>query len=146
MAAGPGTVTFASPTSVDTTAGFSVAGTYTLSLTASDSQLSASDTMTVTVTAASTTVTDSFNGSFNWFRRSVTHNFASGAGAMTLTVRGPTSTSVTATLYAPDGTVLGRTAGAGTRTVTATGPVRGTYRLVVTGTSNSYTATVQHAA
>lgn len=71
-AAGPGTVTFASPSSVDTTAGFSAAGTYMLSLTASDSQLSASDTMT------------------------------------------------------------------------ATGPVRGTYRLVVTGTSGSYTATVQH--
>lgn len=65
---------------------------------------------------------------------------------MTLTVRGPTSVSVTATLYAPDGTVLGRTSGAGTRSVNATGPVRGTYRLVVTGTSNSYTATVQHAA
>jgi hypothetical protein len=143
-AAGPGTVTFASPGSVDTTAGFSVAGTYTLSLTASDTQLSASDTMTVTVTDPNAAVTDNFSGSFSYFRRSVTHSFASGAGAMSVTVRGPSNVTVTATLQAPDGTVLGRTSGTGTRTMTASGPVRGTYRLVVSGTSGSYTASVTH--
>ena len=143
-AAGPGTVTFASPGSVDTTAGFSVAGTYTLSLTASDTQLSASDTMTVTVTDPNAAVTDNFSGSFNWYRRSVTHSFASGAGAMSVTVRGPSSVTVTATLQAPDGTVLGRTSGTGTRTISATGPVRGTYRLVVSGPNGSYTASVTH--
>jgi hypothetical protein len=142
--AGPGTVTFAAPSAVDTTAGFSAAGTYTLSLTASDSQLSASDTVTVTVASATAPVTESFSGSFNWFRRSVTHSLTSGAGAMTVTVNGPSSATVTATLQAPDGTVLGRTSGTGTRTMTATGPVRGTYRLVVSGSSGSYTATVQH--
>ncbi|HWI03652.1 MAG TPA: PKD domain-containing protein, partial [Acidimicrobiales bacterium] len=58
--AGPGTVTFASANSVDTTAGFSSAGTYTLALTASDTQLSTTDTMTVTVADPNAPVTDSF--------------------------------------------------------------------------------------
>ena len=143
-AAGPGTVTFAAPTAVDTTAGFSAAGTYTLSLTASDSQLSASDTMTVTVTDPSAPVTDTFTGSFTNKRRSITHSFAAGAGAMTVTVKGPSNKTVTATLRAPDGTVLGQTSGTGTRSFSASAPVRGTYTLVMTGTSGSYTATVQH--
>jgi len=143
-AGGPGTVSFAAPGSVDTTAGFSTAGTYTLSLTASDTQLSASDTMTVTVTDPNAPVTDTFSGSFSTRVRSITHSFASGAGAMTVTVKGPSNKTVTATLYAPDNTVLRQTSGTGTRTMTATGPARGTYRLVLTGTSGSYTATVQH--
>ena len=144
QAAGPGTVTFAAPNAVDTTAGFSAAGTYTLSLTASDTQLSASDTMTVTVTDPNAPVTNSFSGSFSNRVRSITHSFASGAGAMTVTVKGPSNKSVTATLRAPDGTVLGQTSGTGTRTMSATAPVRGTYTLVMTGTNGSYTATVQH--
>jgi PKD repeat protein len=143
-AAGPGTVTFAGPTSVDTTAGFSAAGTYTLSLTASDSQLSAGDTMTVTVTDPNAPVTNTFSGSFSNGVRSITHTFTSGPGPVTVTVKGPSNRSVTASLQAPDGTVLGQTSGAGTRTMTVTGPVRGTYRLVVSGTGGSYTATVQH--
>lgn len=44
---GPGDVTFGSATSVDTTATFSVPGSYVLRLTASDGQLSAADDMTV---------------------------------------------------------------------------------------------------
>jgi hypothetical protein len=142
--AGPGTVTFAAANSVDTTAGFSAAGTYTLSLTANDSQLSATDTMTVTVTDPNAPVTNTFTGSFSNRVRSVTHSFSSGAGAMNVTVKGPSTKSVTATLRAPDGTVLGQSSGTGTRTFSATGPVAGTYTLVVTGTSGSYTATVQH--
>jgi hypothetical protein len=143
-AAGPGTVTFAAPNAVDTTAGFSAAGTYTLSLTASDSQLSASDTMTVTVTDPNAPVTETFTGSFSNKRRSITHAFSSGAGAMTVTVKGPSNKSVNATLRAPDGTVLGQTSGTGTRTMSVNGPIRGTYSLVMTGTSGSYTATAQH--
>jgi hypothetical protein len=143
-AAGPGTVTFAAAGSVDTTAGFSAAGTYTLSLTASDTQLSGSDTMTVTVTDPNAPVTKTFSGSFTTKRRTVTHTFSSGAGAMTVTVYGPSNKSVTSTLRAPDGTVLGQTSGTGTRTVTVNAPVRGTYSLVMTGTSGSYTATVRH--
>lgn len=46
---GPGTVTFASATSAETTASFSAAGTYVLRLTANDGELSASDDVTVTV-------------------------------------------------------------------------------------------------
>jgi RHS repeat-associated protein len=46
---GPGTVTFSSQTSLDTNASFSVAGTYVLRLTASDSQLTASDDVQVIV-------------------------------------------------------------------------------------------------
>jgi hypothetical protein len=57
---GPGTVSFGSTSSVDTTASFSAAGTYTLRLTANDGNaqvtgLSASDDVTVTVAAADTT-------------------------------------------------------------------------------------------
>ena len=142
--AGPGTVSFAAPSSVDTTAGFSIAGTYTLQLSASDTQLTASDTMTVTVTDPADPVTDTFSGSFSSRVRSITHSFVSGAGDMTVTVNGPSNKSITATLYAPDGTLLRQTSGTGTRTMTAIGPVQGTYRLVMSGTSGSYTATVQH--
>jgi hypothetical protein len=49
---GPGTVTFANPNAVDTTATFSAAGVYVLRLTASDSALSGSSELTVNVTAA----------------------------------------------------------------------------------------------
>ncbi|HPD28861.1 MAG TPA: DUF4038 domain-containing protein [Phycisphaerae bacterium] len=46
---GPGVVTFADAASVDTTAGFSQAGVYTLRLTANDGELSASDETVITV-------------------------------------------------------------------------------------------------
>ncbi len=141
-ATGLGTVTFAAPGSVDTTASFSAAGTYTLSLTASDSQLSASDTMTVTVTDAS--VTETFSGSLSRKVRSITHSFASAAGGMTVTVNGPSTKTITATLYAPSGAVLLQSSVTGTRTFAVTGPVAGTYRLVMSGAGGSYTATVQH--
>jgi len=51
---GPGTVTFGNTSAVDTTASFSGAGTYVLSLTANDGGVVASDTVTVTVIAAPT--------------------------------------------------------------------------------------------
>ena len=49
---GPGTVTFGNASAKVTTATFSVSGSYTLRLTASDSALSASDDIVVTVNAA----------------------------------------------------------------------------------------------
>jgi hypothetical protein len=52
MVSGPGTVTFGDASALDTTASFSVDGSYVLRLTASDGELSASDDITVTVTAA----------------------------------------------------------------------------------------------
>lgn len=48
---GPGTVTFAAPGAVDTTATFSAAGVYTLRLTASDGVTSSGDDVVVTVKA-----------------------------------------------------------------------------------------------
>ncbi|MGE3314457.1 MAG: DUF1559 domain-containing protein [Planctomycetaceae bacterium] len=67
---GPGTVTFASPSSVDTTATFSAPGTYVLRLTANDLALSQFDEVTINVNPALigvTTVTfqngvDGYNG------------------------------------------------------------------------------------
>ncbi len=51
MLSGPGLVTFANAAAIDTTATFSLPGTYLLQLSASDGQLSANDTMTVVVEA-----------------------------------------------------------------------------------------------
>ena len=50
---GPGTVTFGNASAVDTTASFSVAGSYTLRLTANDSVLSTSDDVIITVNSGS---------------------------------------------------------------------------------------------
>ena len=50
---GPGTVTFGNASAKTTTASFSTSGSYVLQLAASDSALSASDTITVTVSATS---------------------------------------------------------------------------------------------
>ena len=52
MVAGPGTVVFADPHAVDTTASFDTSGAYTLGLTATDGQLTAADQVTVTVGSA----------------------------------------------------------------------------------------------
>jgi hypothetical protein len=46
---GPGTVSFADPSAIDTTASFTAGGAYVLRLTASAGALSASDDVTVTV-------------------------------------------------------------------------------------------------
>jgi hypothetical protein len=57
---GPGNVTFANASAVDTTASFSAAGTYVLRLTASDGALSASDTATITIANSTAPVTIAF--------------------------------------------------------------------------------------
>jgi len=49
LVSGPGTVTFANPNAVDTTAIFSGSGIYVLRLSADDGELSVNDTVTVTV-------------------------------------------------------------------------------------------------
>jgi PKD repeat protein len=51
VVSGTGTVTFANPAALATTATFSAAGSYTLRLTASDSALSTSDDIVITVTS-----------------------------------------------------------------------------------------------
>jgi len=53
---GPGTVSFANPNAVDTTASFSAAGVYALRLGANDGALSASDVVVVTVDAPAGTL------------------------------------------------------------------------------------------
>jgi predicted GH43/DUF377 family glycosyl hydrolase len=50
---GPGAVTFANSSSIDTTATFSLPGTYTLQLSASDTALTGSDTVVVVVSTVS---------------------------------------------------------------------------------------------
>lgn len=52
MDSGPGTVTFGNKNAASSTASFSVAGSYVLRLTANDSALSSSDTLSITVAAA----------------------------------------------------------------------------------------------
>lgn len=52
---GPGTVTFGSSTAVDTTAAFSIEGTYVLRLTANDGVVSVSDDLTVIANPAGST-------------------------------------------------------------------------------------------
>lgn len=142
---GPGTVGFASATSVDTTATFSAAGTYTLSLTASDSVLSSSDTVVVTVTDPNAPVTETFTGSFNKNRTSVTHSFTSGAGTVTVTITGPGNRTITGTLRSGS-TTIATASGRGTFSLPSPSVAAGTYSLVMTGTNGSYTATVRHPA
>ena len=55
MVSGPGTVTFANPGSVNSTASFPAAGTYVLRLTANDGELSYSDEVTITGLPGGTT-------------------------------------------------------------------------------------------
>jgi parallel beta-helix repeat protein len=52
VVSGPGVVTFSDASSVDTTATFSATGTYILRLTVDDSELSASDQLSITVNSA----------------------------------------------------------------------------------------------
>jgi hypothetical protein len=58
---GPGTVTFGNATAEDTTAAFSTDGTYVLELAATDSELSATDTVTITVNPEGSNQTPSVN-------------------------------------------------------------------------------------
>ncbi|MGE3315225.1 MAG: DNRLRE domain-containing protein [Planctomycetaceae bacterium] len=65
---GSGTVTFGNASAVDTTASFSAAGTYVLRLSANDSQLSASDDVTIIVgEPAQTPTTTSFQNGLNGY-------------------------------------------------------------------------------
>jgi len=63
---GPGSVVFGNTSAADTTAGFSVPGTYVLRLTADDGALSAFDELTVTVNPPTLIFADGFeSGSFS---------------------------------------------------------------------------------
>ncbi len=147
VTSGPGSVTFGSSASIDTSATFSTAGTYVLQLTASDGALSASDTMTATVTEPSGPVTEQFAGTLGSGTTSITHSFSSGIGTISVTFTSPSgrrAPKVTATLYSPTGAKLRTSSATGTRTFSVAASVAGTYRLVVTGTTGTYTAAVTH--
>jgi N-acetylneuraminic acid mutarotase len=62
---GPGTVTFGNAAAQDTTASFSVAGTYVLQLSASDSVLSSNDTVTIVLTSGTTNTPPTANFTFS---------------------------------------------------------------------------------
>ena len=79
---GPGTVTFAQPLELNTTASFSAAGTYVLMLTANDGALSGNDTVTITVTTPSAGSAIDFGGTNAY----VTFGPAPGLGASTFTL------------------------------------------------------------
>jgi hypothetical protein len=89
VASGPGTVTFANPAALSTTATFSTAGTYVLQLTATDGMLSASSTITVTVNSAPVSCG------------------ASISGTVTLTANVTSSVGITRVQFELDGSNLG---------------------------------------
>jgi hypothetical protein len=143
---GPGTVTFSNAASRTSTATFSVAGTYVLTLAASDGALSSSDSVTVTVTPASTTTT-TFSSSLN--RRTPSRSFVISAGGGTLKADLSFSSSklknptLTVEVFNAVGTSLGSVRGLSSqvlqREVTA-----GQYTFVVTGDYVSFTLAVTH--
>jgi hypothetical protein len=55
LVSGPAAVTFGNPNAVNTTAEFTMAGTYVLRLTASDGEFQSSSEVTITVQAPTTT-------------------------------------------------------------------------------------------
>lgn len=124
-------VTFASATSASTTATFSTAGTYTLTLTANDGSLSGTDALTVTVAAGTNTAptvsagadqtvtlpaTATLSGSatdaegnsltYAWTSEPTGVTFADAAAAST-TATFPAAGTYTLTLTANDGTTTG---------------------------------------
>lgn len=140
---GPSGVTFASATSASTTATFSAAGTYALTLTANDGTLSGTDTLTVTVQAAANTAPTVNAGADQTITLPAT---ASLAGSAT-DAEGNTLTYA----WASDPSAGVSFADASAAATTATFTTPGTYTLTLTandGTttgSDSLTVTVQAA-
>ncbi len=133
---GPGPVTFANAASPQTTASFSVAGTYVLQLSASDTALSSNSTVTITVNpqnqppavnaGAAQTIRPPATASLNG---SATDDGLPSGGKLTTTwsqVNGPGTTS------------FGNTAAAQT---TASFSVAGTYTLRLSASDTALTST-----
>jgi chitodextrinase len=101
---------------------------------------------TVTATPQATTVTTETTGRLTRKKPSAAHRYDSGAGELVARLRvtatggsgsvGPEQTSVTVTLWSPNGTVVARATAAGTAEVRALVP-RGTYVVEITGPSNT---------
>ncbi|HTL17655.1 MAG TPA: hypothetical protein VL793_10475 [Patescibacteria group bacterium] len=147
--AGPGTATFANAGAVDTTATFSVAGSYTLRLSASDGVLSASDTMTVTVNASANAAPVITSGITITPDPVVNQNFATLAVTASDPDSGPQALKYDWSKSAGPGTVtFSPDNTSGSNLTTATFSASGTYTVSVTvndgdkSVSDTHTITV----
>jgi len=135
---GPGTATFANPASKTTTATFSVAGSYVLRLTASDSALSASATVTITVNAVPVNQPPAVNAGAN---QTITLPAAANLNG-TVTDDGlpnpPGAVTVTWSKDSGPGTVT--FANSAAKVTTATFSVAGSYVLRLTASDSALTA------
>jgi PKD repeat protein len=135
---GPGTVTFANPAAMATTATFSVAGTYVLRLTANDSALSASSTVTITVNAAPVNQAPVVNAGSN---QTITLPAAANLNG-TVTDDGlpnpPATVTVTWSKTSGPGTVT--FANPAAKVTTATFSASGSYVLKLTASDSALTA------
>ena len=127
-ASGPGTVTFGNAAAVDTSAGFSQAGSYVLRLTANDGAVSRSDTVTVTVSAAIVTPSLTAQASHSTRRT-----------GRTVTITGTTTPAVTGQVIRLQRFQGGSWVTVATRSVTA-----GTSRTVQFNVTSSSVGTVQY--
>ena len=126
---GPGTVNFANAAAVDTTATFSMAGTYVLLLTASDGTLSHQNDMTVTVSAAVLPPDKPAVPT------------VSGAGTASPTLKGTAPVGSTITILVGGTSVGTTTVGTdGTWTYTVTGLPSGTHVITTTVTVGANTS------
>jgi len=136
---GPGTVTFASASALSTTATFSVAGSYTLRLTASDSALSATDDIVITVNAAPTNKAPTVNaGPDQTITLPAT---ASLVGTATDDGLPNPPAKVTTTWSKVSGTGTVTFANASALSTTATFSVAGSYTLRLTASDSALSAT-----
>jgi PKD repeat protein len=135
---GPGTVTFANPAAKVTTATFSAAGTYVLRLTASDSALSASATVTITVNSAPVNQAPVVNAGSN---QTITLPAAANLNG-TVTDDGlpnpPATVTVTWSKTSGPGTVT--FANPAAKVTTATFSAAGTYVLKLTASDSALSA------
>ena len=132
---GPGTVTFGTPEQATTTAQFAEAGTYTLRLTAADSELTAFDEIVVTVTPPNQAPTASA-GPDQTITLSQPANLNGTVGDDGL----PTGSSVSSTWTKVSGPGSVTFGNAGVTVTTATFTETGAYVLRLTATDSELTA------
>ena len=135
---GPAAVTFGDASLVDTTASFTVTGTYVLRLTADDGELTASDTVTITVTATPANTPPSVDAGVD------TASPVNAAANLNGTVTDdglPAPPGATATLWSVDSGPAAVTFGdASLVDTTASFTVTGTYVLRLTADDGELTA------
>ena len=135
VVSGVGTVTFANPAARATTATFSAAGTYTLRLTASDSALSASDTIVVIVNPAPVNQPPVVNAGPDQTITLPATASLSGLPATTACPTRPRAVTTTWSKVSGPGTVTFGNASA--RATTATFSLAGSYTLRLTASDSA---------